>query len=143
MRPTYETLQTLAIEAETMKAACSVWGAKERKLAARYQIDWAVLNSDGNMRAWAECKRRYHQYGKYDTLMLSLGKYREGRQLCLDTGMPFLLIVEWDDGIRWMRASADMPAIGLGGREDRNDPDDIEPCVFIPIESFKLLVTRP
>lgn len=139
MRPIYETRQTLEVEANTMRQVCEVWGAKEKKLASRYQIDWAVMDHSGAMKAWAECKRRYHAFGHYDTLMLSLGKFREGRQLSLDTNMPFLLIVEWDDGIRWARASADMPAIGLGGREDRSDPDDIEPCVFIPVEMFKPL----
>lgn len=139
MRPTYENRETLQAEAATMSAVCESWGATAKKLPSRYQIDWAVMDSTGAMKAWAECKRRHHKFGQYDTLMLSLGKYREGRQLSLDTGMPFLLIVEWDDGIRWMRGSSDMPAIGVGGRDDRGDPDDIEPCVFIPIESFKPL----
>lgn len=143
MRPIYENAGTLAVEASTMRTACEAWGASAKKLASRYQIDWAVMATDGTMRAWAECKRRYHRFGQYDSLMVSLGKYREGRQLSLDTGMPFLLIIEWDDGIRWMRASSDMPPIGIGGREDRSDPDDIEPCVFVPIESFKPLIGKP
>lgn len=141
----YETAETLRIEREAMEKAAKHWGVVAEKLPKRYKIDW-LLKAPNNKQgtAWAESKRRYNVRSKYPELMLSLAKWREGRQLSEDTGLPFLLLIEWDDGLFWMRAEINYP-VGIGGRSDRGDPEDIEPMVFIPVDHFKRLtaITRP
>lgn len=133
----YENSQTLSVEEATMDAVCKAWNLGRRKLPISYRIDWAVTDRNEPV-AWAECKRRYNPHDQYPTLILSLAKYMHGMELAERTGLPFLIIVEFDDGIRFCKHEV-MPPIVWGGRSDRGDPQDMEPMVDIPMSKFVAL----
>lgn len=136
VRPTYESHQDRVNEIEVATELAVLWRCEAHKMPAFYQVDWALANS-GTIRAWVEIKCRKVKRTQYPTLMLSLHKWLHGLKLQSDTGIPFILVVRWDEGIFYMRANSLMkPEIRISGRVDRGDPQDMEPCVHIPIDQF-------
>lgn len=138
MRPTYENEQSLAVEEKTMAAAAKVWGVDYQKLPKQYRIDWAL--SRKKIVCWCECKRRWNNKDAYPTLILSLSKVMHGVEMYKATEIPFVVIVEWNDGIYWNKIDK-VGEIGFGGRKDRGDWQDIEPVVHIPVTDFRQLRT--
>lgn len=137
-RPMYESSRDRANERSTIESYCRAHGDRVHalKMPVAYQIDWGVFHDD-SLLCWAECKRRNVPKNAYATFMVSLHKYMAGMDLSRVSGKPFLLIVEWNDGIGAHvcdgRAGRD---IRPGGRRDRGDWQDIEPVVHIPVEYF-------
>lgn len=97
-----------------------------------YGIEWAICRDD-QLVGWAEYKFRRK---RYDTLLLSLAKWERGRKWSDLTGRPFIIFVEWPDGLYWIKTnSKEMPPIVLGG-SDRGQNGDKEPCVLIETRYF-------
>ena len=139
IRPIYETTGTLIAEEEAVARAAAAWQFDYRKLAMKNEIDFALLRED-RVCAWVECKRRYNDIGRYPTFMLSFHKWQAGRRHAIFSGVPFLLLVQWNDGLYWANTDkVRLSHVGLGGRTDRNDTQDIEPSVFIDIDQFQRL----
>ena len=134
MRPIYENGATLAAEEATIRRVADRWGVTFQKLPIQYRVDWALIR-DGKVACWCECKRRHNNKGKYPSLMLSLSKVTHGLELARQTGLPFLVVVEWDDALAYWKADR-ISGVRLGGRVDRGDWQDVEPVVDIGIELF-------
>ena len=134
MRPIYENGATLAAEEATIRRVADRWGVTFQKLPIQYRVDWALIR-DGKVACWCECKRRHNNKGKYPSLMLSLSKVTHGLELARQTGLPFLVVVEWDDCLAYWKADR-ISGVRLGGRVDRGDWQDVEPVVDIGIELF-------
>ena len=128
MRPRYETEADRERERDVLAAICLRWDCVARKLPVDgHTLDYELINPGG--RVIAEIKCRPHRHDYYDTYMISLGKVRAGG--------PFgLLIVQFSDGIYWLRFG-DKHITGLGGRRDRGDPADIEDVALYPVEQFR------
>lgn len=144
MRPAYETPVDRAREAAVVEAFASHYSLQTIKLPARYPLDFAVLrdSEDGKaITAFGEVKVRTHACGAFPTVILSVAKWSEGMALVERTGTRFLLLVGWDSGsdIRWVDLTtlAGPPRIAPGGRQDREDSDDAEPVIHIPIHVFR------
>ena len=133
-RPTYENPDSLKAEEQTIRRAAEVWKSTYAQLPVQYRVDWALLR--GGLVAWCECKRRYNNKDKYPTLMLSLNKIIHGMELARATEKPFLVVVEWNDMVGWHKVEK-VHGIGMGGRTDRSDWQDVEPVVYIPTSEFK------
>jgi hypothetical protein len=52
----------------------------------------------------------------------------------------FVLIIKWDDGVFFYKAGSSEVTYGFGGRYDRDDSQDQEPMVFIPVDKFKRIL---
>ena len=147
-REQYETKEHRSDEQRILKQFRKQSGLHKwrgMKLPKFYQIDYALLDTDprdkpageAKIRAFVEIKRRGMKFGKYATFMLSYHKWLHGRRLAIEANVPFLLVVEFEDGIRACRAERDfILALAWGGRTDREDEQDSEPCVFIPMSHF-------
>jgi hypothetical protein len=136
MRPTYENQQSLAAEEQTIIKVAQAWGVTYQKLPKQYRVDWAL--SKGKIVCWCECKKRMNDSCTYPTLLLSLSKVMHGVEMYRVTSIPFVVVVEWNDGIYWNKIDK-VGEIGFGGRKDRGDWQDIEPVVHIPVTDFKQL----
>lgn len=136
-RPIYENGETLAAEEATIRKAAKVWRCEYRKLPRQYRVDWAMVRA-GKIAAWVECKRRHNKRNKYPSLMLSLSKVAHGLDLERQTGLPFLLVVEWDDCLAYLRLQG-IGALRFGGRQDRGDWQDVEPVADFPVEDFEVI----
>lgn len=136
-RPTYETKQDVVNEYSVIDKIRMKWNVTARKMPPFYQVDWALMRGT-KVHAFVEIKCRKNKRSQYATLMLSLHKWLNGMRLSQETGIPFLLIVRWEDGIYYLKPRFDLkPEVAVGGRTDRDDPDDMEPVVLIPTNWFE------
>jgi hypothetical protein len=139
MRPFYESSKDLATENEVAEALSKKTGYVFHKLKIAYHVDWLVMQ-ENKPKYVAEIKRRFNVKDQYPTLMLSLHKWMNGKQMSKEMNVDFVVIIKWDDGV-FCHAAGDSPVIyGFGGRKDRNDDQDQEPMVFIPVDKFKRIL---
>lgn len=138
MRPLYERPQDRAKEQAIIGQIERAWNVKAAKLKTALKLDYALAR-EGAVVAFAEVKARTYSWEQIDELggyMLSLDKWTQARQLC--AGLPFSLVVEAAGEVRSFTTRFDLPfPVTLGGRKDRNDWQDVEPCILIPVQHFK------
>jgi len=136
MRPLYESSNDLAEEQKVAAVLSKARDLQFYKLKYAYKIDWIIFKA-GLVNSVAEIKRRKVKRFQYETLMLSLDKWISGKTLANEMEVPFILFIKWDDGLFWYKAGSSKVTYGFGGRKDRNDAQDMEPMVFIPVKDFK------
>lgn len=141
-RPIYETKQTLSTEERLIKLIAESFNAKPVKLGMKYKVDYAMTRS-GRIEGWIELKKRSFNFDQYEEYMLSLDKYMTAKRLSQDTGKPCILVVEFNDKILFADLAEIEFRLGMGGRKDRGDPEDYEPCCWIALSQFKLLCESP
>jgi hypothetical protein len=115
-----------------------------------YPWDYLFLEN-GEAIAAGEYKRRkatYQNLCNWGGLKLSYNKWESGMRFCLHTELEYWLLIGldgYDDTTELWRAIFTIRSgplkVGIFGRKDRNDPQDTEPCVIIPMESFFLMET--
>ena len=108
------------------------------RLPDNYEMDYVSLR---NLQptAWVEIKCRTNPSTLYTDYMLSLGKWESGVGHHSESA-PFVLIVRFTDGTFYYKYDgAFNPRTGWGGRKDRNDKQDMEQVVYIPMNKFILL----
>lgn len=135
MRPIYESQFDRNNEQDVADILSKTWEAEIKKLPMSYNVDWIMLRN-GEIKAFAELKVRKNYKDKYPTLLLSFNKWRHGIDMGKTVGVPFIIIVKWNEGIFWHTAGKSSVTFGVGGRRDRGDPYDIEPVVYIPTSAF-------
>ncbi len=144
MRPTYETEQDRAHEAKIGQYLSDRWACQIFKLKPYYGLDFAIF-VDGRMRGVMEIKCRTYtseQLTGMGGLILSAHKWANAAQWHSVHKMTFVLAVGLPDGLFVSSITPDEvwpthPMI-LGGRTDRGDEHDIEPCCLIPMSAFVL-----
>jgi hypothetical protein len=141
-RPIYETEKDRQAEMEiAQEFVRAKWDCDIFKNPIQYRVDFALLKPGNVVFAWAEIKTRpKYRKGDFSTYLLSLEKVIRGKELARETGKPAFLIVQWTDALGWMDFEDIRPdewVIEIGGRSDRGDPQDQEPCLMIPIRFFK------
>ncbi len=145
-RPTYERPADLDAEREMIAAAFPRVVA--HKLPISYRVDYLLefWGTQGVRRAWCECKARNVVAGTYADYMLSLGKFAAGCELARATGYPLILLIRWTDCLMRFTLDTSSPVaypIDMGGRKDRDDAQDVEPVVMIPLREFSMVATLP
>lgn len=129
----YESAGDLANQRKVADMLEKKWGCKLVKTPRFYQFDYTVTQ-DTAVKAFCEIKVRQ---AHYDELILSLHKWKSGVEMSIHTGLPFLLVVSTPKGLFWRDIKPGPLAVVIAGRKDRGDDQDIEPCVLIPMSSFK------
>jgi len=148
-RKRYQTAVDLVNEAQAQ-----VWIERHFKVAARkmpdqYRLDFSLFHDpvngkhlEGTLWAVAEYKNRADiSTDTYKTIILSVSKYCAGMNWVRHLGCKFLLIVEFSNGLY----AVDVPmlpkaSVMWGGRNDRDDWQDEEPVIHIPVASFKRMI---
>lgn len=138
MRPLYETAGHLAKESATKALLEKKFNCTLSKIPMKMGLDFAALRN-GEVVAFLELKCRNATAEQYPTYMLSLHKLMAAKNLTSATNLPCFLAVQWTDNIGFVALPPPDMKIRLGGRADRNDPDDIEPVVHFPISRFKMI----
>lgn len=144
MRPLYETEGDLERESEVAALIEGRWNCKLMKMPIRYHLDFAAVRGD-KVVAFCEVKTRNYtmeQIDKFGGYLMSIGKWANARALNASTNLPFILIVKASDAVYY--ASFDSgnftpDEVLMRGRKDRNDWQDIEPCVLLNTKRFKEL----
>ena len=135
----YESNKDLANEKEVASILSAKNGYVFHKLKIAYHVDWLIMEN-GKPKYVAEIKRRFNPSNQYPTLMLSLQKWMKGKEMAAEMNIPFVLIIRWDDGLFFYKTGSSTVTYGFGGRYDRDDSQDQEPMVFIPVDKFKRIV---
>ena len=142
MRPMYETKKDLDNELDAVAVAERKWGCEMLKLPIRYHLDFVAKRGDKAV-AFCEVKTRNYtmeKIGQMGGYLMSIGKWSAAKQLHDATGLPFILIVRTIDGIWYSSFKEFTPDdVLVRGRTDRNDWQDIEPCVLIDVAKFTKL----
>jgi len=134
-RPRYETNKDLQNEKEVSKFL-EGYGIQCFKLPISYRLDWIAFR-DRKLMGFIELKTRTTKRLTYPTLILSLSKFSAGCSLSRLTGTDFWVAAKWTDSLGFCCCSDLGAEIEMGGRHDRNDRDDFEPVVHLPVELFK------
>jgi len=115
-------------------------GLKQIEMPENSRIDRFLIDKDDNPRGWVEIKCRTTECGHYDTYALSEQKFKTLLWLHKITNVPSLLVVGFMDMIAWVEVNK-LGGLRVvdGGRQDRNDPLDIERLVHIPITKFRYI----
>jgi hypothetical protein len=147
LRPTYETEDDLQRESEVIKKIESAWKCQAVKLSIKYSLDYGLKRAD-KVVAFCEIKTRNYtmeSIGKMGGYLLSLGKWTAAKQLSDATKLPFFLIAKTLDGVYYaqfnsqINDSFSIDDVLFRGRTDRNDWQDIEPCVLLNVSRFNKL----
>lgn len=147
--PLYETSKHLA-EEELMKLDIEwEWDCVLRKLPIKYSIDYALCRGGNNnvVEGFVEFKRRHevstHSPSKYPpAYLLDIHKIKEAQQLWDTYGKPVWLVVKFNDRTGFTPLAAEgihfkNHKMVVGGRKDRDDQNDIQPSILIPISNFE------
>jgi len=137
-RPTYESKEDLAREGKVKALLEKKWQASLHKLPIAYSFDYLV-ERNGDSVAWVEVKVRTNPMKQYDTMMVSLHKLLAGAHLSQTTGLPSFLVVQWTDKTGFVNINDCGATLKMGGRADRNDSQDRDPCLYIDIDKFQEL----
>lgn len=125
-RPIYENRETMEQEEEVIKVFSARGKIEHHKMPRRYEIDY-MLSRAGHLYGWAEVKVR-PGVEKYESFIIGASKVLSGRRLAEVFGGRFLIIVRRTNDIMVLDATAERPFhVGIGGRYDRNDDQDVEP----------------
>tara|TARA_Y100001963_G_C6765865_1_gene442176 strand:- start:193 stop:651 length:459 start_codon:yes stop_codon:yes gene_type:complete len=148
MRPTYETHSHWQNQEAVRRRISEKFGGIDAFMTPKYYPwDYLFFDERGHAVACGEYKRRhvsYSQLEEWGGFRLSYHKYESGIRFCDHTGLSFWLYIELNSDIedstelyRCVFSNRNENVrIGIIGRFDRNDPQDKEPCVIIPMNKF-------
>lgn len=140
VRPRNETADDLARENAAKLAVEFAFNCQLIKLQEMiYSLDWVLFDGNGKVRAFCEYKYRRNSKGKYKTLLLSSGKWTKAMNLSRELNVPFVMFVEWTDGIFYSVHNVGEQLLVSVGGNSRGQPGDIEPTVHIPVDRFMAL----
>lgn len=141
MRPLYETDADLSRETAVVKMVEVAWDCQMAKLPIRYHLDYVFKRKDKAL-GFCEIKTRNYSMqdiGKMGGYLMSIGKWSSAKQLSDASGLPFVLIAKTLDGVYHSSFLHEFKPndILVRGRTDREDWQDVEPCVLISVDRFK------
>lgn len=146
-RRTYETQSDLKREEEVAEILAEQWGVVAKKLPRFYHFDYALCdyipdvnyNEQWPIKAMVEIKNRTVVSHRYDTVIIGLDKLMEADKVARVSDCMILLVYRFTDRICYYQIGQEKLDLTMGGRRDRNDKEDHNPVVHIPIEKFKIL----
>lgn len=137
-RKHYESNEDLKRESELADEIAMRWNCDLHKLPLQYHLDF-VAERDGQIRAFLEFKCRTFEMDKYPTFMISMSKMLTARLMFGVSGKDTYLIVKWTDKIARCDILHCKYDVAMGGRRDRGDWQDIDPCCYIPLSEFTII----
>jgi len=137
-RKMYETDEDLKRESELVDEISLRWNCDLYKLPIQYHLDY-VAQREGRIRAFLEMKCRTFEMDRYPTFMISMSKVMWSRLLFGVSGKETFLIVKWTDKIARCDLLHCKYDVAMGGRTDRGDWQDVDPCCYIPLSEFKVI----
>lgn len=137
MRPRYESSNDLDNEREVISVIEKAWKVESVKLPISYGLDFALLR-DGQVKAFAEVKRRKNNADKYPSIFVAMHKCLQAIQYKA-LGYPCYFVVKWNDKTGWVDLLNGQTFASIGGRVDRGDSADQEPMVHFPMSEVTFL----
>ena len=138
MRPKYETQHDLERQGIAAAKFCKAFRCVLHGLPEFYEVDFLV-EFKGLMRGVCEVKCRDIFSYDYGTVILSLHKFKAMTEYGRLVGGSADLVVQFKDKMMTVNLLAYHPSlmkISTGGRHDRDDAQDTEPVIHIPLDWF-------
>tara|TARA_R100001163_G_scaffold63814_1_gene56569 strand:+ start:2322 stop:2771 length:450 start_codon:yes stop_codon:yes gene_type:complete len=143
----YETEKDREIENEILTQAIELqpgcqWNARKitGKNEWRYHADFFVTDGGSKKSFFLEVKDRRTWNDSFDSVLLDVCKWRNLLSLSAATGLPCVFMPRLAGKIFALTLSREIiPRANFVwiGRTDRNDPDDGQPCIMIPLNLFR------
>ena len=139
-RPVYETQSDLDREMEVARFLERIWDCKFHKTPVRYHVDF-VISRGKVVLSYCEVKVRNYSMKDINNMggyLISAGKWSSAKSLSESSGLPFTLVIKALDGIWYNLVKENFKPDGIiiGGRDDRHDWQDTEPCILINCDRF-------
>ena len=137
MRPIYETEQDKHNEIVVAEYVTKKYGGSYLPSTGLASYD-GILLTHGRPKALVEIKIRTNASSTYATYMISAAKVDAIITTAKERELIPFLIVKFTDCI-FMTKLVEGFKRDLGGRYDRGDAQDVEECMYIPMNKFKKL----
>lgn len=141
-RPIYESEADRQRERKTAEILERHFKCQLRKAPALFAVDFVAVR-DGKPVAWVEIKNRNYsmeQIKKMGGYLISLKKIIAAKQLHEVTGLSLALVVHATDGVYFdLISDFTVRNLTIGGRTDRGDHEDVEPCALLDVTKFRRL----
>lgn len=144
--PLYESQADASSEREVANLIEHVTGWSMFKLDDRRSCpDWIAVDQDTKLvTAIIEIKVRTNKRHTYRTYMVDQSKWETVRRMARVMCVPGLIVVGFTDDVCWIDTSQLAGVeIELGGRNDRNDPNDIDWLYHVRSTRLKSLQHQP
>ena len=140
-RKMYETEEHLKNERAVANIIERSWKCKLKKLSYKLMVDFAICQNDV-IKGWVEVKCRKISYSTSPDYMISMHKINFARQLSRETGLPFFLVVQFNDWLCYWKDEGEKLPLMWGGvsKKYMRDDQDREPCYYIPIGYFSRII---
>lgn len=131
----YEADADRAAQLEVANLLEVAWSCEAIALPPLSGADF-IIKKHGVAQALAEIKCRPFSRELYPSYLIG-----DRKVLALETAATILrvrplLVVRWSDAAGWIDVTDQPYESQMGGRRDRADDKDIEPCRFYPIQRF-------
>jgi len=141
-RPQYETSKDLDCEKQLSTILSQAWSCSFVKMPIKYHLDYAMLR-DEKIVGFCEMKSPNYSladFKRFGGFFISLDKFMSANKLNETTKLPCMIVLNALDGV-WYTTFHDarFHSFKIKGRKDRNDWQDMEPCVVLDTDQFKLL----
>jgi hypothetical protein len=137
-RPIYETQGDLLREEDVASKIGRAWKCIMIKMPAKATFDYAAKRGNVIV-SLIEIKTRTNPHNQYPTYMISADKMVAGFLRSTYLAVPFMLVVQFTDGVFYWSSNQEGFTLDVGGRTDRGDTLDLEMVCHIPINHFKRL----
>ena len=138
-RKMYENKAHLKAERDVADVLEKAWKCELKNLSYKLTVDFAIVR-DSVIYGWIEVKCRNISYKRNNEYMISMHKINKARQLSKNTGLSFILVVKFTDGIYYYKDRGEQHLLKWGGRFlTQRDEQDLEPCYYIDTKLFKSL----
>ena len=145
--PIYETPEDKRKERIIAEIFCKHMGFDYTEASARARHDFAIVKQGQYEKrrmlqviGLAEVKIRTCSIDAYPTFMIDADKKIYMLERASKYVVPYLVVC-WTDAIGWIDFR-EKNFLSIGGRSDRNDPNDDKLVVHYPISRFSLLVDK-
>lgn len=140
-RPRYETQRNRDAERQVIDVFAEAYSYRCQRQEDRRRANYFCYRGD-TLKLIAEVKCRTNDRYEYPTVMIPLAKWNAGCRLSEKYGVPYALIIAWNDFIGALtNRKESYDRLGRGGRTDRGDPHDMEKMVYFDVEKFRRLRT--
>ena len=137
VRPIYEDDGDRANEQRLKSLLEKKWDVHLTKIPKSYHADF-FASRKGKIVSFVEIKVRSISIKKYDSYMISLMKIVGILNYTERINIPCFLFIQWSDAMGYIKITNEIiKDVRMQSVNFRNDPNDLEPCVHIPISDFK------
>jgi hypothetical protein len=149
MRPIYETSADRKREAVVAETLAVAWDCEMVKLPRQYPVDYMAIR-EGKPSAFVEIKCKTYSKDVIDRnggFLMSLAKWANACALCEESGLQFCIAVQYPEALWYCPVRKGIKAhhdgIRFFGRTDRNDPQDMEPCILLKPDRWTEIPNTP